>query len=263
MEFKKWMLGVAVAVSLVGASPLNTTASSNSSQLSQSEVMDILKVTPVYPRVAPLIKAGKIKVKGVKEGDFYILRLDTPRGVGNIYVTTDKKFTILGSVFNNATKKPLVGNFPVDKQVVEKGVMFTFGHGKKDIYLVTDPQCPFCRLMELKTGENLEKNYRVHVILLPLPFHRNARAMSYYILAGKTDQEKARRLKAILHGSNEWKNFKPTPAQKREFEEELKASQKAAVELGARGTPSVYDANFSPINWPTLIPKKSPNGEQK
>jgi len=39
-------------------------------------------------------------------------------------------------------------NFPKNAEIIKKGVMFTFGKGKKNIYIVTDPQCPFCKLME-------------------------------------------------------------------------------------------------------------------
>ena len=134
--------------------------------------------------------------------------------------------------------------------------MFTFGEGDKDIYIVTDPECPFCRLMEKQKKDILKKNYRVHVILMPLPFHKYAKAMSYYILAGKTDQERAKRMSEVLEGSNKWKNFHPTKEQIQKFNQELKNAKKAANELGAQGTPSVYDSNFNPIPWPELGEKK-------
>ena len=130
--------------------------------------------------------------------------------------------------------------------------MFTFGKGDKDIYIVTDPECPFCRMLEKQKKDILAKNYKVHVILMPLSFHKNAKAMSYYILAGKTDKERAKRMSEVLEGSNAWKNFHPTKEQIKKFEEELKKAKKAAMELGARGTPSVYDKDFNQIDWQKL-----------
>ena len=223
--------------------------------LPQKEALNILKATPLYNQVAPLVKKGKIKLKATKKDDFYVIEIDTPRGAGLLYVTTDKKYTIIGRVIDK-NGKPLLPNFPKNAEIIKKGVMFTFGKGDKDIYLVTDPECPFCRMLEKQKKDILSKNYRVHVILMPLSFHKHAKAMSYYILAGKTDEERAKRMREVLEGSNAWKNFHPTKEEIKKFNEELAKSKKAAIELGARGTPSIYDKNFNPINWSKIGAKK-------
>ena len=223
--------------------------------LSKTETNNVLKSTPLYNQIAPQIKKGKIKAKAVKKDGFYIIELDTPRGKGLLYVTADKKYTILGRVLTK-NGQLLIPNFPKNPDIIKKGVMFTFGKGNKDIYIVTDPECLFCRALEKEKREILAKNYRVHVILYPLPFHKYAKPMSYYILAGKTDKERAKRMKQTLLGGNEWKNFHPTKEEIKQFNEELKKSKKAASELGAQGTPSVYDKNFNPIPWPKLGDKK-------
>jgi len=223
--------------------------------LPQQETIHILKATPIYGQIAPLIKQGKIKTKATLKDNFYIIEIDTPRGKGLIYVTKNKKYTILGRVLKN-NGQMLIPNFPKNAKIIKNGVLFTFGHGKKEIYLVTDPQCPFCRMMEKEKKDIIAKDYTVHVILMPLPFHKYAKAMSYYILAAKTDAQKAKRLQDVLSGSNEWKNFHPTKAQINKFNKELQNAKKAANELGAQGTPSVYDKNFNPVSWPKLGEKK-------
>ena len=221
--------------------------------LPQKETIEILKSTPIYNQLKSL---KNIKYKATKKDGFYIIEVDTPKGKALLYVTADKKYTIIGRVINNKNAKLLVPNFPKNAEIVKNGVLFTFGKGKKDIYIVTDPECPFCRLMEKEKKNILAKNYRIHIILMPLPFHKYAKAMSYYILAGKTDAEKAKRLQEVLAGSNAWKNFHPTKEQIKKFNEELAKAKKAAIELGAQGTPSVYDKNFNPIPWPKLGEKK-------
>jgi thiol:disulfide interchange protein DsbC len=243
---KKLFLGLGMAVSLFASDKL----------LSQNELNNVLKSSILYPRLSHAIKKGVIKVRGVKKDGFYIINIKTPRGAGNIYITGDKKYTILGRIINNKNGNVLEGNFPINKKTVKEGISFTFGKGKKDLYVVTDPECPFCRMMEKKTKENLEKNYRVHVILFPLSFHKNAKAMSCYILAGKTDSEKAKRFKETLLGGNEWKNYKPSKAELQKCYQELEKSKKAANELQAKGTPSVYDENFNSVGWPSLIKGK-------
>jgi len=223
--------------------------------LPQKKTIEILKSTPIYNKLAPLIQKDKVKIKATLKGDFYIIELDTPRGKALLYITKDKNYIILGRVINK-NGKLLIPNFPKNAKIIKEGVMFTFGKGKKDIYIVTDPECPFCRMMEKQKKEILKNDYRVHVILLPLPFHKYAKAMSYYILAGKTNKEKAKRMQEVLEGSNAWKNFHPTKEQIKKFNEELQKSKRAAMELGAKGTPSVYDKNFNPIVWPNLGDKK-------
>jgi thiol:disulfide interchange protein DsbC len=243
---KKILLSLGIAASLFAFDKV----------LSQNETINLLKTTPIYNQIAPLLKKGQIKAKATQKDNFYLIEIDTPRGKGLIYITKDKKYTIIGKVIDNKTKKVLLPNFPKNVNVIKKGIMFSFGEGKKDIYIVTDPECPFCRRMEKEKGNYLEKHYKVHVILMPLFFHKNAKAMSYYILAGKTDAERAKRMKAILNGSNEWKNYHPSKEEKEKFDKELAAAKKAAQELGARGTPSVYDENFNPIPWPSIGEEK-------
>ena len=242
---KKLILSLSVAVSIFAFDKT----------LPKKETITILKATPIYNQLAPLIKQGKIKTKATFKDGFYLIEIDTPKGKALLYVTKDKKYTIIGRVIDK-NGKPLIPNFPKNSKIIKEGVLFTFGEGNKDIYIVTDPECPFCRMMEKQKKEILKKNYRVHVILMPLPFHKDAKAMSYYILAGKTDKEKAKRMSEVLEGSNAWKNFHPTKEQIKKFNEELEKSKKAAIELGARGTPSIYDKNFNPISWPDLGAKK-------
>ncbi len=239
---KKILISVTLTLSLFGFDKA----------LPQNKTIEVLKSTPLYNQLKSIKNA---KYKAVKKDGFYIIVVDTPKGKALLYVTADKKYTILGKVIDK-NGKVLTPNFPKNKQIIQNGVMFTFGNGKKDIYIVTDPECPFCRMMEKQKRDILNKNYRVHVILMPLPFHKYAKSMSYYILAGKTDAERAKRMKETLEGSNAWKNFHPTKEQIKKFNEELNKSKKAAMELGAQGTPSVYDKNFNPIPWPNLGEKK-------
>ena len=242
---KKIILSLSVAASLFAFDKI----------LPQNETINILKSTPIYNQIAPLIKQGKIKTKATLKDNFYVIEIDTPKGNALIYVTKDKKYTILGKVIDK-NGRLLAPNFPKNVETIKQGVVFTFGKGNKEIYIVTDPECPFCRMLEREKKDVLAKNYKVHVILMPLPFHKNAKAMSYYILAAKTDKERAKRMQEVLQGSNAWKNYHPSKEEIKKFNEILQKSKKAAIELGAQGTPSVYDKNFNPIPWPSLGEKK-------
>jgi thiol:disulfide interchange protein DsbC len=242
---KKIVMAITISGALFAKSFLIST-------LEKKEVLNsIYKVSPILKLY---INQGLIKARVFKDKQFYIVKLFTPQGSQNLYLTLDKRYLISGEVIDLKTRTPLLP--PANKEIVKKGVMFSFGKGKKDIYIVTDPECPFCRKLEKEKGKYLAKHYRIHIILFPLSFHKNAKAMSYYILAGKTDKERVKRMQEILKGSDNWKSYKPTKEEKRKFDKELKKAKKAAVELGVSGTPSVYDEDFNAINWTKLGAEK-------
>jgi len=221
-----------------------------SNLLNQTEALKILKATPIYNQIAPKLKQG-LKVKGQDKGDFYLITVYDKRGSGNI--TKNLKYTILGNILDNKTKQIIHPNYPAEpftgnKQTVKNGIVFTIGHGPKDLYIVTDPQCPFCRRFEkLAEKAHLADKYTIHVIFLPLPFHKHSKAMIYYILSAKDNATKAKRFKETLDGGKEWQKFTPTKDQKAKIDATIKKSVKAANELGAKGTPSFYDKNMKEI----------------
>ena len=194
----------------------------------------------------------------------YLLKLEakSPRGTQLLTGFLDKKTGELhiGTGYEK-DGKPIL--FPKDADIIKAGVSFSYGKGSKDLYLVTDPECPYCIKFE-KAAEGKLDDYTVHVILYPLPFHKKAPAMTEWIMQGKSDAEKKERLSQItLKNSTEYraliidakKPFKYTS----ETQEKVNRSQKAARELGARGTPATYDASFTQVPWSSIVgakPKK-------
>jgi thiol:disulfide interchange protein DsbC len=220
--------------------------------LNQNEALKILKASPYYNQVAHYLKQG-FKVKGQDKGDFYLITVYGKKGGGNLFITKDLKYTILGIILNNKTKQTIQPTYPSepfhgDKQTVKDGVVFTIGHGNKELYIVTDPECPFCQRFEkLAEKSHLSDKYTIHVIFLPLSFHKHSKDMIYYILSAKNEKEKAKRFKETLNGSKAWSKFKPTKQEKENIDKIISKSKKAANELGVKGTPSFYDKNMNEI----------------
>jgi thiol:disulfide interchange protein DsbC len=241
-----------ILVSLTATALLSTTLiakevkSEANKYLPKNKVMNMLKLLPNSDKIINAYKNHAINIYAQDKGDFYIFMVKGERR-GQFFVSKDKKYIIFGNIVNAKTKKSITGNIPLNKNLIKKGVAFTYGVGDKTVYLVTDPECPYCRMFENKKGDMIAKKYKVKVVLFPLPFHKYALPMTKYILAGKTNDEKAARMRRILHGSNEWKNFKPTSKQEEKINAKLLQMQKAVNELGARGTPTVYDSNFKQI----------------
>ena len=203
-----------------------------------------------------------LTIKGaIEKPESYILKLEakSPQGSQLITAFLDKKTSELyiGSAYGKDGKAIL---FPKDAKVVKEGVAFSYGKGSKDIYIVTDPECPYCSKFEKAIAGKLD-DYRVHVVLFPLSFHKKAPAMVEWIMQGKDDAEKKEKFEELmLKGSTKYKEL--IKDEKKPFvyssatQQHIDKSNKTAMELNVRGTPAIYDANFNPLSQDQLLKPK-------
>lgn len=203
---------------------------------------------------------------GIDKDSVYFLKLEAKSQRGSQIITAflDKK---TGAIYfgNGYDREGNIMAFPKDINIIKEGVAFSYGKGKKDLYLVTDPECPYCIKFE-KASEGKLEDYTVHVIFYPLPFHKKAPAMIEWIMQGKSDVEKRERLVQVaLKKSTEYqtliKDTKKPFIYSPSTQEVVDKSIKAVQELGTRGTPTTYDAEFNKIPWVNLVklaPKANP-----
>jgi thiol:disulfide interchange protein DsbC len=72
---------------------------------------------------------------------------------------------------------------PEELQQLESLTAFTLGQGKKVVYLVTDPQCPYCRQAEFLLKKLVGKeDLMVRFLLFPLDSHKGAREQCISII---------------------------------------------------------------------------------
>jgi len=200
-----------------------------------------------------------LTIKGaIEKPESYVLKLEarSPQGSQIITAFLDKKTSELyiGSAYDKDGKAI---TFPKDAKVVKEGVSFSYGKGSKDIYIVTDPECPYCSKFEKAIAGKLD-DYTVHVILFPLSFHKKAPAMVDWIMMGKDEAGKKERFEDLmLKGSNKYteliKDAKKPFVYSSATQEKMEKSNKAAMELNVRGTPAIYDANFDPLSQDQLL----------
>jgi len=200
-----------------------------------------------------------LTIKGaIEKPDSYILKLEakSPQGSQLITAFLDKKTSELyiGSAYDKEGKAII---FPKDAKVVKEGVAFSYGKGSKDIYIVTDPECPYCSKFEKAIAGKLD-DYKVHVILFPLSFHKKSPAMVDWIMQGKDDAERKERFEEIMiKGSTKYaeliKDAKKPFKYSSTTQEHMNKSDKAAMELNVRGTPAIYDVNFNPVFQDQLL----------
>jgi len=220
--------------------------------LSKKELIDLKKSVKA-------LNKPRLEVKeGIDRGNVYFLKLETKtkRGSRLMNAFVDKKS---GDIYfgKGYDKDGKLISFPKDKKVIKDGISFTYGDGKKDLYLVTDPECPYCVKFE-KASKGKLKDYKVHVILYPLPYHKKAPAMVEWIMQGKNDAQKRERLEQIMvENSKIYQKLIKDPKVPFNTSGKIKImvekSKKAMNELGVRGTPATFDEEFNPISWGTLI----------
>lgn len=143
--------------------------------------------------------------------------------------------SLLLSQNNTIVKHTSVEN--IDMKALNEAVAFTMGNGTKDLYIISDPSCRFCKKLTESMPENI-RNYKVKVILYPLPSHKVSKPMINYILLGKDNSEKVHRYKeTILHGDISYKETKINQIKLNDY---VKKSMSMTIKLGSTGTPSVF-----------------------
>ena len=206
-------------------------------------------------------------IGAIEKPESYILKLEarSPQGSQLITAILDKKTSeiYIGSAYDKEGNAIV---FPKDTKAIKEGVSFSYGKGSKDLYIVTDPECPYCSSFEKAVAGKLD-DYRVHVILFPLSFHKKAPAMVEWIMQGKDDVQKKERFEEVmLKGSTAYetliKDAKKPFVYSEAVAESMQKMNKAVMELNVRGTPAIYDANFEPLSQDQLLSVNS-KGDKK
>ena len=194
----------------------------------------------------------------IEKPDSYVLKIvaTSQRGSQLITAFLDKKSSELyiGSGYD---KEGRAIQFPKDLKTIKEGVAFSYGTGSKEIYIVTDPECPYCTRLE-KTVHGKLSDYTVHVIFFPLSFHKKAPAMVDWIMQGKDDAAKKDRFEQImLKGSTAYsaliKDAKKPYVYSEAVKPAMERMQAAVLELNVRGTPAIYDKHLNPLSQDQLF----------
>lgn len=223
------------------------------SSFAEGTVLNAAKF-PEIIKMNKVLQDPVLSIKGaIEKPESYILKLEakSPQGSQNLTAYLDKSTLELyiGSAYDKNGKIII---FPKDSKIVNNGVAFTYGNGSKEIYLVTDPECPYCGRFA-RASNNKLGDYTVHVILLPLSFHKKSPAMIEWIMRGKDDAQRKERYDALmLEGSTKYKSVikdeKKPFMYSSEVQKQMQKSNDTTRELDVRGTPALYDTHFNPIS---------------
>jgi len=153
-----------------------------------------------------------------------------------IYVDEKGEYAFLGQLLNlktgeNLTRKRVMELSklkPEQVKKLEELVAFTEGKGKKVVYLVTDPDCPFCKRLE-KTLLELIKEGKITVKVVFMPLERLHPKAKEKAIAITCDRKGLAELLAGYTSTN----------QCTEGKEKVEKAQKYLASLGIRGTPAL------------------------
>ena len=240
--------GVALTTNFAKAGALD---SKNVKVVSMDKKKDItlerMKKLPVFA------KAGLTPVKFIETNGIYYTTVRTIKGqqVG-VFLTKNLNLLIhSGQAIMTETGAQFAP--PINISELNGKESFNYGTGKEEIYVFTDPQCPYCQRFE-KKWDGLKDKYTMHVYMMPLSFHQEAPEMTHWILSAKTDKEKEERLSKIANGSQEYKGFMKTETvdQYKKIEKEIKYIRDYAATNGVTGTPTVLGKDGKRKLWTQL-----------
>ncbi len=108
-----------------------------------------------------------------------------------LYTDSQGEFLLAGNLHESKTGKNLTQETfqlmnrltPEELHQLESLTAFTLGQGKKMVFLVTDPQCPFCKQAESLIKKLIPKeDLSVRFLFFPLDSHKGAREQCISIL---------------------------------------------------------------------------------
>ena len=212
-------------------------------KISQDEIKEIESLA--------LFQGAQVTVnQGYDAGSIYVLNVTVRGKADKIFLTKDKKYLISGEVISTSDGQAL--EVPVDISLTKGKEAFTFGKGKDEYVLFTDPECPYCKKFE-SYFHQIEDKVKIRVFFFPLDFHKNAKDISLYIMSQKSYEDKVKTMTTTNKDSKDFINRKINDKELKELEAKLAEQMLVANKLGVRGTPSVYDAKGNKVSWAQML----------
>ncbi len=220
----------------------------NAKSLSAEPVMAFDEEKAIMEKIKamPIVKAHKFVPEKLKDGGsllfvkgyFHTPRRDVP---ASMFVTKDYKTMVYGRGFDSQTTKEY---HPFSIAEIKEKAGLIYGSGTDEYILVVDPLCSACVNFE-KTLPLYEKEIKLYVLFMPLSMHKTAPEAVYSILSEKTQEDKWKKLQSIAHGSKDFEKIKEIP---NEYKKYIKDQRKLAMELGVKGTPTLFTGEGSEID---------------
>lgn len=129
-----------------------------------------------------IIKESHLNIKQGKDignGWFYLEANSEGRKIG---IFTDKQKVIVGRGFDNNSGEEI--KFNLDMSKYKDNAAYKIGNGPNEYFLFTDPECPFCKMLDEKlTIKAAKEQLTIYTYFSPLSFHLASNAMTKAIMS--------------------------------------------------------------------------------
>ena len=158
------------------------------------------KLLPGIKKTFPKLQFEIVKINPTEAPGLCQIQIKIGAQIHLLYSDSRGEFFLAGNLFEAKTGRNLTQEAvqlltrltPDEMRQIEELTAFTLGQGKKVVYLVTDPKCPYCKQAESLLKKLLEKeDFQVRFLLFPLDMHKGAREQSIAILC---DRQRIRRI---------------------------------------------------------------------
>jgi len=137
-------------------------------------------------------------VKVVEKREVYSLCEMVLRDRGGFFtVYGTKDYVIVGNMISEGKSVSNESVQAVQSKVVKEKLSdlralaaTVYGSGQKEVFFVSDPDCPYCNGIKRKVKELADKNgYKVYLLWFPLPIHPNAKEKAISFVCEKRTYE--------------------------------------------------------------------------
>jgi thiol:disulfide interchange protein DsbC len=145
-------------------------------------------------KVFPKLQFEMMKVSPSEVSGLCRIQVKIGAQIHLLYADSRGDFLFTGNLFDIKTGKNLtmetaqiLNRFTAEEiRQLEPLTAFTLGQGKKVIYLVTDPQCPYCKEAEALLKKMVAKeDLSVRFLFFPLDSHKGAKEQCISILCDR------------------------------------------------------------------------------
>lgn len=208
------------------------------------------KIKEIQDRFPTIFQDDNIKmIKSLDRGKYQQFQMEAMTNVGpqrfDMFAVDGLDVILAGNAYDKDGKRVTI---PVDPKLVKEAVALTFGSGNEPVYIVTDPECPYCQQLEKSISKSALEKYSINVVFMPLSFHQNAIPMIEWMYDAKDDKEFKDRYEKVMSGDDSYKKDKVSNEAREKAKTYIMRGYGLAQELGVQGTPSVFDKDLNPIN---------------
>ncbi len=180
-------------------------------------------------------------------GSTYLVKgyFEIPSGFINAfaYITKDFKTIIYGQAFDTKTGEIYSQFLPEE---LRKASALTYGNGKHEVFIVSDPLCPYCMRLE-KELPKYKDLITVHILLISLPMHKEAPDAIRYILSKNGDAQRFEALTEISNGKTPYSGAEYNVEILDKLNKKINEMERLGQEMKVSGTPSLFDIKGTPM----------------